>query len=258
MNNYIALCLFCKDENEYLEEWINYHLFIGVNHIFIYDNNSTIAIKNTVKNYIDEKQVTVIEVTDNNPGRQCRAYNKCIIEHGYKFNWIGFIDTDEFIVIKNGMNIIEFLKPYENFAALGIYWLCFGSNGKKKKQKSQIKSYTMRSEYTFHANNHIKSIVQPKYVKNKVSADPHTFIYNPGYFQVDENKNKLSGPIGIHTSNKIQLNHYVLRSLEDFENKMKRGGGNSGNIGRKNMHFFNTYDDNCNLIKDEIINKLYK
>ena len=35
----IAICLICKDENQYLEEWLNYHRSLGFNHFFIYDNN---------------------------------------------------------------------------------------------------------------------------------------------------------------------------------------------------------------------------
>jgi hypothetical protein len=258
-NNYIALCLFCKDENEYLEEWIDYHLSIGVNHIFIYDNMSHIPIAKTVEKYIKDGVVTVDTIADYKPGRHCRVFNQCINEHGHKYKWIGFIDTDEFIVVKSGNhNIVDFLKNYEDCAALGVYWLCFGSNGKIKKQNSQIKAYTKRSEKNFHANRHIKTIAQTKYIKNKVHTDPHSFVYKEGYYAVDENKNKIIGARGNHTTEKIQLNHYVLRSRDEFKNKIARGGGNSGEKGRKKMHFFTSYDNVCNNVTDNTINEIYK
>lgn len=138
MNNYVALCLFCKDENEYLDEWITYHLSIGVEHIFIYDNMSKKPIKKSVDKFIKLGKVSVELVTDDKQGRHCRVFNKCINDNGDKYKWIGFIDTDEFIVLKNNKSLASFLKDYENFAALGVYWLCFGSNQKISKQKSQI------------------------------------------------------------------------------------------------------------------------
>ena len=34
-----AIIVSIKDENKYLDEWITYHQKLGVNHIFIIDNN---------------------------------------------------------------------------------------------------------------------------------------------------------------------------------------------------------------------------
>lgn len=36
----IALCCIVKDENEYIDEWVNHHKNIGFDQIIIYDNNS--------------------------------------------------------------------------------------------------------------------------------------------------------------------------------------------------------------------------
>lgn len=254
----LALCLFCKNENMYLKEWLDYHFSIGVEHIFLYDNMSDIQLKKTVQPYINDGLVTVERVKDDRPGRQCRVYVNCIKTHGRKFKWIGFIDTDEFIVIKEGGDLKEFLKPYEKHAALGIYWKCFGSNGHMTPRKSQILAYTKRSSDNFHANAHIKSIVQPSRVKQKVCSDPHRFYYLDAYYAVDENLKKIPGAKGPHTSNKIQLNHYVLRSEEEFKNKIARGGGNSGEKGRKGMNFFTSYNTVCNKVDDTILSDQWR
>ena len=34
-----AICAIARNECEYLEEWITYHLDLGFTHIFLYDNN---------------------------------------------------------------------------------------------------------------------------------------------------------------------------------------------------------------------------
>ena len=43
------ICAILKDETPYLEEWIKHHLAIGVEHFVLYDNNSAIPIRETLK-----------------------------------------------------------------------------------------------------------------------------------------------------------------------------------------------------------------
>jgi hypothetical protein len=35
----VALCCFVKEENRYLREWVEYYKKLGIDHIFMYDNN---------------------------------------------------------------------------------------------------------------------------------------------------------------------------------------------------------------------------
>ena len=35
----IALVCIAKNEDDYIEEWVNYHLKLGFSKIFIYENN---------------------------------------------------------------------------------------------------------------------------------------------------------------------------------------------------------------------------
>ena len=234
----IALCIICKDENEDLKENIDYHTLLGVDHFIIYDDGSKNPLSEDFKNY---KNVTVNPWSSKDPHRyQQRCYESCVKQYKNDYKWIGFIDTDEFIVIKNDiMDIKEFLIPYEKYGGLGIQWKCFGSSGHIKRQKSTIKSY-------IHArpnkeDRHIKSIVNPRVVIR--TNDPHSFRFKEGYFCVNENEERIIGPFNkpsvtkfsdfqiknkpfIITRNKIQLNHYVTRSEEDFKLKAQRGDVN--------------------------------
>ena len=38
--DYLSLCLICKDENDYLAEWLDYHILAGVERFYIYDDDS--------------------------------------------------------------------------------------------------------------------------------------------------------------------------------------------------------------------------
>ena len=218
---YISLCCIVKDEDEYLNEWISYHRKIGVEQFYIYDNESKIPVTSTLANLIQEKVVVVTKITGS--AVQCEAYKLCLKKYGRKSRWIGFIDLDEFIVPKSTSGDLKrFLQDYEQYGAVGINWLMFGSSGLTEKSKEpQYKRFIYRSSESHHENNHIKSIVQPKYTKEVVT--PHSFTYSKKRHCVNENGEIIDGPFSLNSTKKIQLNHYFCRSLEEFTQKMIRG-----------------------------------
>src|SRR5471030_1647252 len=127
----VAICCIIKDE-EYLTEWVDYHLTVGVSQFYIYDNQSTIPVSETLKHYI-ESGLVVVELIEGKI-KQMIAYGLCLKKYGRFCKWIAFIDADEFIVPKTFTGSLpEFLVPYERYGGLGINWLVFGSNGHIEK-----------------------------------------------------------------------------------------------------------------------------
>lgn len=251
----VSICCIIKDENEYLDEWMNYHLSIGVKHFFIYDNESSIAVKHTLKNLGLLQYATVIKIKGKS--MQMSAYRQGLKDFRMATKWMAFIDVDEFIVPKStNCDLPLFLKDYEVYGGLGINWLIFGSSGLKTKQNSsQISTFTLRSDINFHTNRHIKSIVQTQFV---TSVDnPHYVLYKPGYFCVNENFQKINGAFSDVNINKIQINHYYCRSLEEYEQKIKRGRSDDGEIKRK-LEDFHAHNEPSNCVRDTIICELFK
>jgi hypothetical protein len=251
---YVALCCIIKDENEYLEEWINYHLKIGIEHFYIYDNGSKIPIRLTLEKNDLLKYATVIYM----PGkaRQVKAYAHCLKNFGKSYKWIGFIDTDEFIVPKltNG-DFKAFLTDFEPYGGLGINWMVFGSSGHLKRTKlPQLESFLLRADESFNINVHIKSIVQPEHVQSVLGS--HNFEYKEGKFCVNENFEHIDGPFSKTSVNKIQLNHYYCRSLEEYQLKVTRGYGDTRK--KRSIDEFFRHDRHSNEVKDtkilEILN----
>lgn len=219
----VAICCIVKDE-EYLPEWVEYHANIGVKQFYVYDNGSTVPASENLKPYIDSGLVTVELIQG--PAKQMIAYGHCLKKYGAQCKWIAFIDADEFIVPKTfSGSLPDFLMAYERFGGIGINWLVFGSNGHiEKPGRPQIESYTLRTPKSDPRNDHVKSIVQPRYVKH-IPSGPHHFHYVFGKYSVNENFKRFKGPYSPHSSNKIQLNHYWLRSEADFKEKLIRGRG---------------------------------
>lgn len=220
--DYLSLCLICKDENDYLPEWLDYHILMGVERFYIYDNESKIGIRQTLKEYVDTGRVVVMDY----PGHkvQLYAYDHCLRVYGQNTFWMGFIDTDEFFVPRTALDLRTFLRDYEAHAGLAVSSVFFGSSGHAVRPPGgQISSYTKRVHPSFKENEFIKSIVQPRLTA--LPNSPHDFVYRLGNWCVNENLTRVDDQRFPHSAEKIQLNHYFCRSQEEIELKLQRGGG---------------------------------
>lgn len=263
--HYLSICLITKDSHDYIEEWIDYHLKIGIDHIYIYDDGSELPlygkIHNIVKNYGDcsytpntfENSKITYEYQNIPKPSQMITYQRCLKDHAVENQWLAFIDDDEFLFSKQ-KPIKELLKDYEDFGALGVNWFMFGSSGYFTKQKSVLKSYLQRTSEEFIENVHIKSIVNTDYVdKDFIPLDPHHFHFFDGRICVNENYHPIiNTPFNPkNTYDKIQLNHYVTRSFEDFNNKNKRGYGDQS-AKLLSIEFFDNINNNSTIYDNSI------
>ena len=57
---YLALCCIIKDEKiEYVREWLDFHSLIGVEKFFLYDNQSQVPLRQSLKSYVAQGKVTI-------------------------------------------------------------------------------------------------------------------------------------------------------------------------------------------------------
>lgn len=131
-----AICAIFKNEGPYLREWIEYHLIVGVDHFYMYNNNSTDGYLEILQPYIDSGKVTLIDW----PYQQGQmiAYRDCIEKRRSDVNWIGFIDLDEFIVPNRDNTVYDFLKRFNNRPAVKLYWQLFGTSGRVDRERSGL------------------------------------------------------------------------------------------------------------------------
>jgi hypothetical protein len=212
----IGLVCIAKDENQYFDEWIRHHLKVGFDRVIIYDNNSkeAIEIAADLNNLVD-----IIQWNDSDFGSQSRAYmHACKRYENYQY--LAFFDVDEFYM-STGMDIKADLINLNNPIALGIYWRIYG-NPEPFETRQPVESYNY-----WHRDKHIKSIIQPNYIKS--FPDPHKaeLIDEKKGMYIDENNNQILNPIGLHTSNSIWIKHVFTRSRQEFAEKMQRGDANT-------------------------------
>ncbi len=223
--DYLSLCLICKDENDYLPEWLDYHILMGVERFYIYDNESRVSLRESLADYIQRGWVVVMDIQGR--GMQLPAYDHCLQTFGSQTRWMGFIDTDEFLVAKTSLDLKDLLRDYETYGGLAVSMLYFGSNGHKyRPEDGQIAAYTRRIDTVYKDYALVKSIVQPERVL--LPNSPHDFIYQPAYWCVNESLLRVDNQDFPAHIQKIQLNHYFCRSEAEIDLKLSRG--NSGMV----------------------------
>jgi glycosyltransferase involved in cell wall biosynthesis len=231
---YCSITAIVKDEANYIEEWINFHSFLGVEHFFIYDNGSTDDTREILEKY---DFVTRISWQPDNKGNaQTKAYVHALKEFGGRSRWMMFIDVDEFIFPTHYTTLSDAFTRYEDLPGLVLPWRIFGySDHKRRPSGLVIENFTKtvrlpnpsvsHSEYILLRK--VKSVVDPTRVKG---VHTHIFLTDNGPPLTPSRSpwSKLS-PGPPEEDEHILLNHYFTKSEEEFQAKLARGYKMSGN-----------------------------
>ncbi len=236
----LAICAIFQDEAPYLQEWIEYHRLMGVEHFYLYNHRSRDNYQEVLNSYIVSGLVELKHISkraDNlktfNP-IQCNCYNKCLDKARSVCKWLAFIDIDEYLLPLNDNTLLAVLKDYEMFGGLGVNWRVFGSSHVWKILPHQllIEALTCCTTKNFPLNLYVKSIVRPECASH--FTNPHLPIYYAGYFAVNTDKLPLDRGMCSNyvQTNKLRINHYWARDGQYFYDKkisrQKKWGGTCG------------------------------
>lgn len=254
----LSICTIAKNEGEYFVEWIEYHKLVGVEKFYVYDNESTDNTKDILQPYIDSG---IVEYTYREGTKQQLAvYADCLEKFRFDTEWMAFIDLDEFIVPVKHKNIQTFLQNFDNCSAVQINWVCYGSAGKKTKESGfVIERFKDHSVLDYKANRHIKSIVHPQQVLNFSGAHECIPLFgkilNAKGEEVKKSHNSLQ-PAG---QDIIRINHYALKSFEEYTNKRSMGRVRDGRpLADQYFDYYDKNDIKNDEIMDEYIIRLKK
>ena len=261
----LAVVSIMKNEAPYVKEWLDYHLLAGVEHFYIFDNESPDNLKEVLQPYIDAEIVTYTFY----PGkaRQYEAYNEAIQNYRFVCKYIAFIDADEFIFPQNNKTIVEVTdeiladKPQAGGLAANIYY--FGSNNLEKADYSKgvLERFTRRApidwlpiinkERNFPGGTaHVSTITNPRKIHH--FGNPHYAYYFEGAYAVNSNGDRV--PAFFNNPplvDKIVMNHYSVKSKEEYLGKIARGtADNKNNI--YNLKRFQK-DDHNEVFDDSIL-----
>jgi hypothetical protein len=196
-----------RDENNILE-WIIHHLNLGFSHIYIFDHKSILPIK-LITSKISANFLTIHRL-DNNIVKTDLMLKAHMIALRSNYDWMLYLDCDEFLVLNKNGFVNGFLKKYLEYDQVGINWLFFGSNNLDKDTNGTIiESYTKSDEFL---NQHIKTFLNLKnknthYIKLK---NPHVYLLN--------NMNKsINVKYELLDKNEPHFNKFINQSYKDID-----------------------------------------
>jgi hypothetical protein len=244
-----------KDEARFLHDWLTFHVTVGVEHFYLYNNESSDDYQTILRPWIARGLVTLTEW----PGQaaQKAAYRDCIRRARSKAKWIAFVDLDEFLFSPKRMDIRPLLRPFADLPGVFVYPHRFGSSGHESRPNASVlTAYTRRAKETIPASG--KSIVNPRLVRDP--ANPHFFK-----MWIGEARDELRRPVPFYFSTTkdhansyevLRINHYWSRSLEDLREKVTRGDALLGGTTR-NLAEHLVWEKDMNAIEDREVIPLW-
>jgi hypothetical protein len=225
MRKKICLVTMAKDEDYYLQEWIDYHLKLGFDDIFIFQNNW--RFKNPQKN--NKVHFMEWDVESKQPFGQTWDWNRhsiCYSEFGKNYHkeyeWAAFFDVDCFLVLKQTNDVKKFISTFDDVPQkqVVINFAFFGDNGITsfdENNTSVLERFKKRWDKP-HTDSYYQFLPICKLHENFCC---HSIHFVPGeWIDVD-------GYVGVGRSNarhisydKAQLNHYMTKTLPEWNQKM--------------------------------------
>jgi Glycosyltransferase family 92 len=251
---YLSICAIFKDEAPYLPEWIEFHRLVGVERFFLYDNLSADGSREVLEPWV---RAGVVSISDCSiplgQGGQGWAYADALERARGRTRWLAFIDLDEFLFSPGPTPLPDLLREYEEHPGVVVNWQVYGSSGLTAKPEGLvIESFVKRARIQWVRNRRIKSIVDPTRTVRPIG--PHFFEYADGALAVTEAHEPVrvisvdpwarrmrrglsrlplieTDPYAIRRSSvkqvsvgRLRLNHYAVRSRQEFEQKTARHG----------------------------------
>lgn len=221
----IALVAIGRRENRYAREFVEHYLGLGFDHIFICDNNhdGEERFEDVLREWTDAGTVSIHDYR-NREKAQMTAYNEIYARYGGDYDWIGFFDFDELLVMVGGLSVKGWLGARPDTADVTrVNWMCMTDSGliyddgrPMMERFTEAMPCDRAVQYPFPENNHVKSFVRGGLGKVQFT-NPHVPV-TP--------RNPRPSPFRPYDFSKAYLKHFTTKTIEEWmTNKMQKGVG---------------------------------
>lgn len=233
-NMQILLCCIGRLENRYIREFVDYYKALGVTNICLYDNNrdGEEDFHEAIGDYINNGFVILKNYRNITTPCQLMAYNECYSEYGKKYDWIAFLDIDEFIFLNRHKNLKSYLSDsiFDGFDMVHMNWLMFGDGGMVYDNGlpllMRIKTpldVNMTSGYDIPDTFHIKSIVRGGLNGISFTSNPHTPDNNISCCNSFGIACNPVSPFVPYDFRNGGILHFTTKTAEEYAKKVNRG-----------------------------------
>lgn len=253
-------------EGYYLEDWVDYHLNLGFDKIYLLDNNSDKDDLEYVEKLKNNQRVEIINKR-NRPYNQAGWYNSMYyrIPRG---DWCFFCDIDEYLTLTNNLYLKEWvlMAMEKGCHQLKPNWLVYGSNGEITLRPGSVRERfpnptRIDAPFPQEQNKHCKAFVQGGFggsfwTVHHLKGPRRMVGCNGNLDIVEHNTPMVDNPVW----DTAYIRHYVTRSEQEYCLKMRKWHQRSNTIYQWDRYdWLNMYepnrnrtyliDDNCELIK---------
>jgi hypothetical protein len=230
----IGICAIIKDEGCYLKEWLSFHALMGVSAFVLYDNDSTDAPDEIVSRLGHFPPVTLKRWPNQLLWRetQRRAYLDGADHFANRVSFVAFIDADEFLFSPFGDSLPAVLARHsDSIGAIAVCQSVFGSSSEiSYDPRPVIARFTRRAADDHIEHKWFKSIARPERIADFDSS--HSVILRDGMYVYSEGSTLTRSEVYPGMAERsirgpLVLNHYILKSLEEFKHKQSRWKGSS-------------------------------
>lgn len=147
----LSVCAIFNNEAKYLKEWIEYHRMIGVDHFYLYDNNSRDRFRSILNPYIKRGIVTLIPWPDffeTHSGQSewlwslstmTSAYEHAIrVQAIHETKWLTLLNITDFLVPLNEENLSQLLDRYEEYPGVILSTHYYDSSKRDHLSKNKL------------------------------------------------------------------------------------------------------------------------
>lgn len=263
----IIIQTMAKDEDHIVNEFIVHNVLLGIEHIYIYDDGSSLSISEKIKElpvWIQNK-VTVYRLDENKnfyerevfeksdyydvdiynkykKRKQLYFMNYFLKHHKNISKWCFFTDVDEFIYLKDSYTIDNFLSEYDEYDSIFIPWIYFGSSYHITQPDGLV-----IDRFRYHCDHYAisgKSICKLSITNidcvHKISKNINKYIFN--------SSEKLYN-LPIH------INHYIVNSVKMYITRKLRNNIGQENGGVRASNGYYNILCSLNQIHDNIMDK---
>ena len=137
----VVICALAKNEHLYINEWVKHYVELGVDQIYIYDNDDKSSP--FIGQFINQKYASKVTIKDirgmKGSCMQHQIYTNFYHKYNRTFDYCLYCDIDEFLV--GITNIKSWLKNL-NYSQIRIKWRLFGDDDVIKRDvKIPVKDF---------------------------------------------------------------------------------------------------------------------
>ena len=227
-NKGICICMIGKKENLYARQFVEYYKKIKIDKIVIFDNNDLDGeiFYDVLKDYVNKKFVDIIDVRGLNSALYA-VYNYCYKLNKDLYDWIAFLDFDEYIFVENYTNFNDYIYNirFKNCQTIFFNWKFYNDNDLVNyDNRTLMERFQNALTFSFQGKSFVRGGID-----NLIMLSSMIPGINIDYY-FNANGERIF-PINFFNANNKNyeligyLKHFYTKTAEEFCNKINKGDG---------------------------------